>query len=114
MRGSDERSGSLFSYVDLEARVRADHPLRVIRDLANAALGDLSGEFGKLHGLRPPLDCTGEVASGDAPAGVLWGSLGTASDGTNGVRSSVPLVRWTWGGRCGLGPFLLEEPRPAA
>ena len=49
MRGSDERSGSLFSYVDLEARVRADHPLRVIRDLANAALGDLSGEFGKLY-----------------------------------------------------------------
>ena len=26
MRGSDERSGSLFSYVDLEARVRVDHP----------------------------------------------------------------------------------------
>jgi hypothetical protein len=49
MRGSDERSGTLFSYVDLEARVRADHPLRVIRDLANAALGDLSGEFGKLY-----------------------------------------------------------------
>jgi hypothetical protein len=42
MRGSDERSGSLFSYVDLEARVRADHPLRVIRALANAALGELS------------------------------------------------------------------------
>lgn len=31
MRGSDRRSGSLFSYVDLEARVRADHPLRTIR-----------------------------------------------------------------------------------
>jgi transposase len=49
MRGSDERSGSLFSYVDLEARVRVDHPLRVIRELANAALGDLSGEFSKLY-----------------------------------------------------------------
>src|SRR5215472_6706929 len=49
MRGSDERSGSLFSYVDLEARVRVDHPLRVIRELANAALGNLSGEFGKLY-----------------------------------------------------------------
>lgn len=49
MRGSDERSGSLFSYVDLDARVRVDHPLRVIRDVANAALGDLSGEFGKLY-----------------------------------------------------------------
>jgi len=49
MRGSDERSGSLFSYVDLEVRVRVDHPLRVIRDLANAALSDLSGELGKLY-----------------------------------------------------------------
>lgn len=38
MRGSDERSGSLFSYVDLEARVRRDHPLRAIRKIANAAL----------------------------------------------------------------------------
>ena len=28
MRGEDRRSGSLFSYVDLEARVAADHPLR--------------------------------------------------------------------------------------
>jgi hypothetical protein len=50
MRGSDERSGSLFSYVDLKARVRADHPLRVIRSLANAALVDLSVEFDKLFG----------------------------------------------------------------
>ena len=28
MRGADKRSRSLFSYVDLEDRVRADHPLR--------------------------------------------------------------------------------------
>ncbi|HEY0282860.1 MAG TPA: IS5 family transposase [Rhizomicrobium sp.] len=49
MRGSDERSGSLFSYVDLEARVRRDHPLRTIREVANAALNDLSGDFGKLY-----------------------------------------------------------------
>jgi hypothetical protein len=27
-----------FSYIDLEKRVRADHPLRVIRAIANAAL----------------------------------------------------------------------------
>ena len=49
MRGSDARSGSLFSYVDLEARVRGDHPLRVIRAVANAALGDLSGDFAALY-----------------------------------------------------------------
>ena len=49
MRGSDERSGALFSYVDLEARVRPDHPLRTIRRLANAALADLSRDFEALY-----------------------------------------------------------------
>jgi transposase len=49
MRGSDERSGSLFSYVDLEARVRRDHPLRAIREIANAALSDLSRVFATLY-----------------------------------------------------------------
>jgi transposase len=49
MRGSDERSGSLFSYVDLETRVRSGHPLRTIRKIANAALNDLSGAFASLY-----------------------------------------------------------------
>lgn len=52
MRGSDERSGSLFSYVDLEGRVRSDHPLRTIREIANAALADLTGEFAALYPAR--------------------------------------------------------------
>jgi hypothetical protein len=37
MRGSDRRSGELFSYVDLEMRVRGDHPLRAIRSLTDDA-----------------------------------------------------------------------------
>ena len=49
MRGDDGICGSLFSYIDLEKRVPADHPLRVIRQIANAALKSLSGEFGKLY-----------------------------------------------------------------
>lgn len=49
MRGSDKRSGELFSYVNLEDRVRRDHPLRAIREIANAALGALSGEFAGLY-----------------------------------------------------------------
>jgi transposase len=35
--------------MDLEERVRRDHPLRAIRELANAALTALSGEFGALY-----------------------------------------------------------------
>ncbi|MGR4867222.1 IS5 family transposase [Caulobacter sp. LARHSG274] len=49
MRGSDERTGSLFSYVNLDARVRRDHPLRPIQEIANAALGDLSADFSALY-----------------------------------------------------------------
>jgi transposase len=49
MRGGDERSGALFSYVDLEARVRRDHPLRAIRTIVNEALAGLSGEFSALY-----------------------------------------------------------------
>ena len=49
MRGGDERSGSLFSYVDIEARVAKDHPLRSIRGLVNEALAALSGEFSALY-----------------------------------------------------------------
>lgn len=49
MRGSDDLTGALFSYVDLEARVRADHPLRTILEIANAALRDLTRDFGALY-----------------------------------------------------------------
>jgi transposase len=49
MRGADGRTGALFSYVDLEARVRRDHPLRVIRSIVNEALAALEGEFSALY-----------------------------------------------------------------
>jgi transposase len=49
MRGEDSRSGGLFSYVDLEARVPADHPLRPIRRIVDDALSGLSGEFAALY-----------------------------------------------------------------
>ena len=49
MRGTDERSGSLFSYVDLEARVSQNHPLRAIRALTNATLAEMSRDFEALY-----------------------------------------------------------------
>ncbi len=49
MRGEDERSGALFSYVDLEARVGRNHPLRAIRAIVNEALAALAGEFCALY-----------------------------------------------------------------
>jgi len=49
MRGGDEQTGELFSYVDLEKRVRSDHPLRAIRGLVNEALVALEQEFAALY-----------------------------------------------------------------
>ena len=49
MRGGDGQSGKLFSYVDLEARVPAEHPLRTIREIANEALAGMSAEFEALY-----------------------------------------------------------------
>ena len=49
MRGGDAQSGELFSYVDLERRVRSDHPLRTIRSIVNEALSALEREFAALY-----------------------------------------------------------------
>ena len=45
MRGADNWNGSLFSYVDLEARVPESHPLRVIRRISDDVLAKMSGLF---------------------------------------------------------------------
>lgn len=49
MRGEDQRSEGFFSYVRLESRIPADHPLRAIRTLVDAALNDLSRAFDRLY-----------------------------------------------------------------
>jgi transposase len=49
MRGADEQPGSMFSYVSLEDRVPADHPLRAIRRITDRALARLSPRFDALY-----------------------------------------------------------------
>lgn len=49
MRGTDETTGSLFSYVDLEERIPARHPLRKVREIVNDALASLDAEFDRLY-----------------------------------------------------------------
>lgn len=57
MRGSDLRSGELFSYVDLEERVPGKHPLRKIRQIVNDVLQGLDSEFARLYAVdgRPSI-----------------------------------------------------------
>jgi transposase len=49
MRGQDDRSEGIFSYVRLEERIPSDHPLRPIRALADEALGSLNKRFEGLY-----------------------------------------------------------------
>lgn len=54
MRGSDGRTEEMFSYILLEKRVPADHPLRAIRALADEVLEGLPGQFSKLNSHTGP------------------------------------------------------------
>lgn len=49
MRGGDDRTEGLFSYVSCEARVPGNHPLRPVRAIADEALEVLSQDFEGLY-----------------------------------------------------------------
>ena len=49
MRGEQKDQGALFSYVHLEDRIPAEHPLRKIRVLVDRALADLDEQFEELY-----------------------------------------------------------------
>src|SRR6202162_4617442 len=50
MRGDDKQQNELFSYSSLEERVGADHPLRRIRSLADAALARWNSCLDAIYG----------------------------------------------------------------
>ena len=49
MRGPDDRTSDMFSYLSPEARVRADHPLRPIRAMTDRVFARLSPRFTKMY-----------------------------------------------------------------
>ena len=49
MRGPDEQTSDMFSYLSPEARVRQDHPLRAIRRMTDAVLTALSPRFAQMY-----------------------------------------------------------------
>ena len=93
MRGWDARSDVLFSYVNCEARVPKDHPLRAILRIVDAALAARSPEFEGLYAKfgRPSIP----------PERLLRALLLQAfysvrserpADGAARIQSAVPLV----------------------
>ena len=49
MRGNDQQTGYMFSYLSPDERVPADHPLRLIRPMIDAVLARLSRRFDRLY-----------------------------------------------------------------
>lgn len=80
------RSGSLFSYVDLEARVRRDHRLRAMREITNEALAPLTADF---DGLYWPLGCLSVP-----PERLLWAMLLQAFYGIRSERQLMEQIEF--------------------
>jgi hypothetical protein len=55
MRGPDEQTSGMFSYLSPEQRVRPDHPLRVIRRLTDEVFAALSPRFTQMYSTDYPL-----------------------------------------------------------
>jgi transposase len=49
MRGDEANQGPMFSYISAAQRVPTNHPMRGIREIADAALKSLSREFDRLY-----------------------------------------------------------------
>jgi transposase len=49
LRGNDQHTEHLFSYLSPDARIPADHPLRAIRAMTDAALRELSPQFEAIY-----------------------------------------------------------------
>jgi transposase len=49
MRGTDHQQADMYSYLSPEERVKADHPLRAIRGMADQALTNMSQRFDSMY-----------------------------------------------------------------
>src|SRR3954468_5666533 len=116
MRGSDRRSGELFSYIDIESRIRADHPLRTIKSIVDDAQSEMSAEFDALYAAKAGRPST-------PPEMLLRAMLLQAFYTIRSERQLMErleydflsLVRRAGDRRSGLGPVhVLQKPRSAA
>jgi len=99
MRRQSVGSEPLFSYVRLEDRIPADHPLRTIRALGQGVGVARRAVCGAVSAHGEAVDRTGDAAAGDVAAGVLLGALGAPVDGADQLQSAASLVRRPVDGR---------------
>src|ERR1700741_3615822 len=60
MRGEGQDQGAMFSYVTMEQRIPADHPIRAIRAMVDEALGELDATFSAMYARRGRLSIAPE------------------------------------------------------
>src|SRR5258708_413461 len=116
MRGDDEQSGHLFSYLSPEQRVPADRPLRAIRTMTDEALRRLSPRFETLYATTGRPSIPPEHLLRALLLQVLYAvRSGADADGAAAVQPAVPVVCRPRPRRRGLGADdLHEESRSAA
>ena len=52
MRGQRNPQSTMLAFVNLEERVPPDHPLRIIKRIADAILDHMSGDFDRMYSIR--------------------------------------------------------------
>jgi len=109
MRGSNQRSGELFSYVALERRVRFYHPLRAI-GADGFVYVVLSGDL-RADSSWSSVERARDFGSGDAVACVLLGSLGASAVRRFGVSIFCSAVSSGRYGRSLCGALDLSQNR---
>ena len=92
MRGSDERTGELFSYVDIEERVPRNHPLRLIRRIVNEVLAALDGDSQSSTPRTGVRRLRRSGCCGRCCCRRLHDPLRTSVDGAAAIQSALSLV----------------------
>ena len=98
MRGDDQQlQTGMFSYVALEDRIPADHPLRGVRKLVDAVLAEMSKDFDGLYSqVGRPSIAPERLLRALLLQVFLFGAQRAAADGATELQLAVSLV-------CGLG-----------
>ena len=93
MRGVNHEQDYIFTYHSPADRVQSDHPLRIIKEMANRGLKELSAEFHQIVlADRPRLDSSGKPHSSLVTPSVVLHPQRTASDGRTELRLVISLV----------------------
>jgi transposase len=95
MRGHDQRPEDLFSYIRLEQRIPADHPLRPHpREMVDTVLRELSLEFARLYAKTGRPSIPPEKLLRALLIQVLYSvPERAATDGAAELQPALPLVR---------------------